>query len=75
MKKNYILLILITVSYFAKSQAYYKNALIFDANAGIEIYNTSYSYELKNSNNKIFDTTTTDKAGNYNFTLVSDKTN
>ena len=69
MKKNYILLILITVSYFAKSQAYYKNALIFDANAGLEIYNTSYSYELKNSNNQIFDTTTTDKAANTNFSF------
>jgi hypothetical protein len=59
----------ILACFIANSQAYYKNALIFDINTGIEIYNTSYSYKVKYSNTKQLDTTTTNKAGNYNLAL------
>lgn len=67
MKKLVFLTVFLLVGLVSFSQAYYKNALIFDANAGVEIYNTSYSFQLKDINNNKFDTTKTDKAGNTNF--------
>ncbi|MDX2172911.1 MAG: hypothetical protein SFY56_07315 [Bacteroidota bacterium] len=67
--KKLVLLVLVATGFIAKSQAYYKNALIFDANAGLEIYNTSYSFQSKDINNNKFDSTKTDKAGNRNFTF------
>ena len=71
MKKNYILLVLIAASFFAKSQAFYRGALVTELNTGFEIYNTTLKYKVKDYN-RTFDTTNTDKAGNTNFGIAGE---
>ncbi len=66
MKKNYILLLLVTVSLLTSAQSFYKGALVVELNTGLEIFNTSLIYKIKDPK-YTRDTTQNDKAGNTNF--------
>jgi len=48
------------------AQSFYKNALVVDMNVGIEVYDTKYTYKIRNSS---LDTTLNDKAVNRNFSI------
>lgn len=69
MKKNLFLLIFSTgaLTFFAQN-SFYKNALVVEANAGVEIYKTTYQYKTKNVSLPE-SRTETDGAGNSNFSL------
>lgn len=66
MKKIIFVLLFILCVFVLSAQSFYKGALVVDANVGIEIFNVKYTYKLKNSS---FDTTTTGRAGNRNFSI------
>jgi hypothetical protein len=66
MKKLIFVLFFILYAIILSAQSFYKGALVADASVGIEIYDTKYTYKLKNSN---LDTTLNDKAGNRNFSI------
>ena len=66
MKKLIFILFCILYACILSAQSFYKGALVTDVNVGIEIYNTKYTYKIKNSS---LDTTINDKAGNHNFSI------
>lgn len=66
MKKLFFLSILSFTCYVLTAQSFYKNALVFDAKLGLDVYNTTYYYKLKSSG---LDTTKYDKAANRNFSF------
>lgn len=66
MKKLVLTLIGSAIYLLSYSQSFHKNALVFDAKLGIDIYNTEYYYQLKSTGD---DTTTTGKAGNQNMSF------
>jgi len=67
MRKNYILLFFISATFLLNAQSFYRGALVIDVNTGIEIYNTTYKYKIKNNNNILLDTSITDRAGSTHF--------
>lgn len=62
-KLTYLFLICSSISF---AQSFHKNALVFDVNGGIDIYNTKLSVHNKNNGT---DTVLNDKAGNFNYHL------
>lgn len=65
--KKIILLLLVAISFAnSKAQSFHKNALVFDAKLGLDVYNTKYYYKLKSTGQ---DTLQEDKAANRNFSF------
>lgn len=61
---NNFVYIFLLCSFFTCAQSFHKNALVFDANGGIDIYNTKLAVHNKNTGE---DTLLNDKAGNFNY--------
>lgn len=67
MKKNPLLVCFFCLaSLLTQAQSFDKNTLVIQANGGLEIYNTTYSYKTKNTTLPA-NANETDKAGNGNF--------
>lgn len=66
MKKTFLLSLLALACTIANAQSFHKNALVFDAKLGIDVYNTKYYYKLKTTGQ---DTVLEDKAANRNFSF------
>jgi hypothetical protein len=68
--KKYILLLasLILTGSFAQAQIFDKNTLVIQGGAGLEIFNTTYSYETKNTSLPV-KSSNTDRAANSNFNI------
>lgn len=66
MKKLILTLIGSAIYLLSYSQSFHKNALVFDAKLGIDVYNTKYYYKLKSTGQ---DTVLEDKAVNRNFSF------
>lgn len=66
MKKIILSSLLILACTISNAQSFYKNALVFDAKLGIDVYNTKYYYKLKSTGQ---DTIQEDKAANRNFSF------
>lgn len=68
MKKKFLFAVIssILVSNILLSQSFSNGSLILSLNTGLEVYNTEYKYQIKNTN---FDTIIKDQAGNANYYL------
>jgi len=66
MKKIILFNLLLLASVITNAQSFHKNALVFDAKLGIDVYNTKFYYQLKSTGR---DTLEEGKAVNRNFSF------
>lgn len=66
MKKTLFTIFAILLIRTLSAQSFHKNAIVFDAKLGIDVYDTKYYYKLKSSG---YDTITEGKAANRNFSF------